>query len=99
MWCKPFQNLRSTLETELLKTFPVHVACAWIGNSPAVAMKHYAQGTDDHFAKAAQNVAQSVAVMSSQEQSKEGRSDSQKTPIPLENKALTAFPGGDMQSH
>lgn len=51
-WPKLFQNLRSTRETELAETFPIHVVCAWIGNSRAVAQKHYLQVTDDHFAQA-----------------------------------------------
>ena len=56
-WQKLFQNLRSTRETELAEQFPIHVVCAWIGNSEAVARKHYLQVTDDHF-KAAQKAAQ-----------------------------------------
>jgi len=52
-WPKLFQNLRSTRETELAERWPVHVVCAWIGNSRAVAQKHYLQVTDDHFAQAA----------------------------------------------
>lgn len=51
-WQKPFQNLRSTRETELSETFPMHVVCAWIGNSEAVAKKHYLQVTDEHFERA-----------------------------------------------
>lgn len=51
-WPKPFQNLRSTRETELAERYPMHVVCAWIGNSQAVAAKHYLQVTDDHFAAA-----------------------------------------------
>ena len=38
-WPKPFQNLRSTRQTELEEIFPSHVVCAWIGNSEAVAKK------------------------------------------------------------
>jgi len=52
-WPKPFQNLRSTRETELMETYPAHVVCRWIGNSEAVAKKHYLQVTDAHFEKAA----------------------------------------------
>lgn len=52
-WPKLFHNLRSTRETELAETYPLHVVCAWIGNSQPIAMKHYLQVTDDHFAKAA----------------------------------------------
>ena len=51
-WPKVFQNLRSTRETELAESFPIHVVCEWIGNSEAVARKHYLQVTDAHFAKA-----------------------------------------------
>jgi hypothetical protein len=54
-WEKLFQNLRATRETELAEIYPMHVVCAWIGNSPAVAAKHYLQVTDAHFAEAAQN--------------------------------------------
>jgi hypothetical protein len=32
----------------------MHVVCAWIGNSQAVAAKHYLQTTDEHFEKALQ---------------------------------------------
>lgn len=56
-WPKLFQNLRSTRETELMETFPAHVVCAWIGNSEAVARKHYLQVTDDHFTKAVRSAA------------------------------------------
>ena len=51
-WPKPFQNLRSTRETELAERFPIHVVCGWLGNSPAVATDHYLQTTDDHFEQA-----------------------------------------------
>ena len=48
-WPKLFQNLRSSRETELTENFPLHVVCAWMGNSQAVAAKHYLQITDEHF--------------------------------------------------
>jgi integrase len=56
-WPKLFQNLRATRETELAEDFPIHVVCEWIGNSQAVAKKHYLQVTDEHF-KAAQKAVQ-----------------------------------------
>ena len=59
-WPKLWQNLRSTRETELADQFPAHVASAWIGNSVAVAVKHYLQVTEDHFKQAAQNAAQKL---------------------------------------
>ena len=66
-WPKLFQNLRATRETELADHFPMHVACAWIGNSRAVAMKHYLQVTDDHFRQAVQNPVQSAAAATCQD--------------------------------
>lgn len=51
-WPKLFQNLRATRETELANTFPMHVVCKWIGNSPKVAAKHYLQVTDEDYARA-----------------------------------------------
>ena len=61
-WPKLFQNLRSTRETELAEQFPLHVVCQWIGNTAAVAAKHYLQVTDEHFARAGQGDAKSDAV-------------------------------------
>jgi len=59
-WLKLFQNLRSSRQTELEESYPSHVVCAWMGNSWTVAQKNYLQVTDEHFAKAAQNPAQSA---------------------------------------
>jgi hypothetical protein len=63
-WPKLFQNLRATRETELAEEHPIHVVCAWMGNSKAVAIEHYLQVTDAHFEKAARNPAQQAAVPS-----------------------------------
>jgi integrase len=51
-WARLFQNLRSSRETELAERFPIQVVTKWLGNSPNVALKHYLQTTDEHFAKA-----------------------------------------------
>ncbi|WP_428305005.1 hypothetical protein [Lacipirellula sp.] len=51
-WPKLFQNLRATRETELAETYPIHVVCAWIGNSPRVANESYLQVTEAHFKSA-----------------------------------------------
>lgn len=55
-WPKPFQNLRSTRETELFKLTGgnIKAVCEWIGNSPAVAMQHYAQVTEADMRQAAE---------------------------------------------
>lgn len=52
-WPKLFHNLRSTRQTELAERHPIHVVCAWLGNSRAVAQEHYLQVTDAHYAAAA----------------------------------------------
>ena len=54
-WPKLFQNLRSTRETELAESFPIHVVCAWMGNSKPVADRHYLQVTDEHFQRGAKS--------------------------------------------
>ncbi len=78
-WPKLFQNLRATRETELAEKFPIHVVCAWIGNTPKVAKDSYLQVTDDHFAKAAQNPAQHLHE-SPRTESQSEKSDMKKAP-------------------
>jgi len=51
-WPKLFQNCRASRETELAESYPVQVVCSWIGNSPAVAAKHYLQTTEAHYRQA-----------------------------------------------
>lgn len=65
VWPKLWHNLRASRQTELAETYPMSVCCQWIGNTGAVAMEHYLQTLDSHFAravaepaKAAQNPAQ-----------------------------------------
>ena len=56
-WPRLFHNLRASRETELLEEFPVHVVAMWMGHDPKVALKHYAQTTDEHFERAAKSAA------------------------------------------
>lgn len=51
-WPKLFQNLRASRETELLALYPIKDVVSWIGNSKAVAMKHYAMKMPDSFSRA-----------------------------------------------
>ena len=51
-WPKPWQNLRSSRETELADRYPIQVVTSWIGNSVSVAHRHYLQVTDNHFESA-----------------------------------------------
>ncbi len=48
-WPRLFHNLRASRETELVESYPVQVVTGWLGNTPAIAMKHYLMTTDDHF--------------------------------------------------
>lgn len=59
-WPKLFHNLRASRETELTESFPLHVVCAWIGNSPSIAAKHYLSVTEAHFEKAVQIPVQQI---------------------------------------
>lgn len=61
-WPKLFQNMRASRQTELEETFPTHVVCKWMGNSPKVAQKHYLHVTDSHFEKATQNPTQQASA-------------------------------------
>jgi integrase len=62
-WPRTFQNLRSSRQTELVREYPLHVVCRWLGNSPRIARKHYLQVTPDDWEKATgQRAAESAAV-------------------------------------
>jgi hypothetical protein len=53
LWEKPFQNMRSTRATELIRTEPAHIVNAIMGHTEAVAEAHYRQVTEEHFERAA----------------------------------------------
>ncbi|MFM7519087.1 MAG: tyrosine-type recombinase/integrase [Planctomycetota bacterium] len=93
VWPKPFQNMRSSRETDWLSKFPVASVAQWMGHSPVVSMRHYAQALPEHFGaavadggEAAQNPAQSVSEM--------GRNGPQRVTTQNENPRETrGFPG------
>ena len=62
-WPKLFQNLRASRQTELQESFPTHVVCKWMGNSPKIAQQHYLQTTEEHFHKAVQIPVQQAVAM------------------------------------
>ena len=41
-WPRLFHNLRASRESELMREYDLATVCKWVGNSPAVAAKHYA---------------------------------------------------------
>lgn len=51
-WPRLMQNLRATRETELAARFPLHVVTSWMGNTEAVAARHYLSVRDEDFAAA-----------------------------------------------
>src|SRR6185312_1959291 len=53
-------------QTELAAEYPIHVVCEWIGNSAAIASKHYLTVREDDFERAAKSGA--VAVQNAVQQ-------------------------------
>jgi len=51
-WGMPFQNLRSSRETELNETYPWYTVCTWMGHSREVASEHYLTVPAEHYARA-----------------------------------------------
>jgi len=94
-WPKLYQNLRSTRETELVNEgSPVHFACAWLGNTPAVAFRHYLQKPTDEdnrkaARKAAQNAAQYQAVSSLPKREREIADVQQRPVLPRDTELYT----------
>ncbi len=52
-WEKLFVNLRSSRETELLGAYPAADVCRWMGHSPSVAARFYAQARPEIADRAA----------------------------------------------
>lgn len=52
-WPRITHNLRASRQTELERNNPTHVVCAIMGNTPAVAHRHYLQTSEDDILKAA----------------------------------------------
>lgn len=51
---RPWQNMRASRETELLKRYDPIEVCRWIGNSSRVATKHYAIASAKAFSMASE---------------------------------------------
>lgn len=101
-WPRPFHNLRSSLQTEWAAEHPQHVVCAWLGNTEAVAVRHYLQVRDEDYARAAGGSAAEGAaaalrnpVRTAADQSGRGRTDS---PQSLDVGCLSPKRGGVGQS-
>ena len=51
-WPRLWHNLRASRQNELCATYPLHTACAWLGNSAAIANQHYLKVTDADWQRA-----------------------------------------------
>jgi len=63
-WPRITHNLRASRQTELERNNPTHVVCAIMGNTPAVANRHYLQVSKDDLLKAAGKAAHNPAQYS-----------------------------------
>jgi len=60
-WPRITHNLRASRQTELERENPTHVVCAIMGNTPAVAHRHYVQVTNDDLLKTVGSSTQKAA--------------------------------------
>jgi integrase len=82
-WPRLFHNLRASRETELVEKFPVQVVTSWLGNTQAVAMRHYLMTTAEHFDLAVKGDAAALANEAAQKAAQQAhvlsRNESQPT--------------------
>lgn len=100
-WPRLWHSMRASCETDLAREFPLPVVAKWLGNTQAVAMRHYVDVTDADFERAAatdtassprtsQKGAQSVHVPGrSESQSESGPS---KKPLKKQGSATSCKP-------
>ena len=51
-WPRTWHNLRASRQIELCAQYPLHTACAWLGNTQAIAAGHYLKVTDPDWQRA-----------------------------------------------
>ena len=51
-WPRLWHNLRASCETDLALDFPIATLTKWLGNTPAIALRHYVDVTDEAFERA-----------------------------------------------
>lgn len=64
-WKRLFHSMRASRQTELEREHPLHVVCAWLGNTERIAKKNYLLVTDADIQRA-----QAVAQIPAQSDSK-----------------------------
>lgn len=93
-WPKLFHNLRASRETELTETYPIQTVVAWLGNSPAVALKHYLQVPTEHFDRASEAPENRDAkddAEGSEIEAQRGALRNEKPQKPPENRGISHF--------
>lgn len=63
-WERLFHSMRASRQTELERTFPRHVVCAWMGNTAAVAERSYLLVTDEDYRLAVETSGGEESVVS-----------------------------------
>jgi integrase len=96
-WPRLWQNLRSSRETELAETWPLHVVTKWFGNTEAIAKKHYLQVTDEHYERAAAGLSAAAGTTAVDSPSSNGKVDAKfdalpRRCVPLHESAPTCEP-------
>jgi integrase len=89
-WPKLFVNCRASRRTELQEQFPSHVINQWLGQSTAVAERHYLQVTDAHWKAAIESRPHVRPHIANGSESLTKHRDVKK---PLENMAIDASQG------
>jgi len=81
-WPRLFHALRASCETDLAREYPITTVCKWIGNTVAIAARHYVQVTDADFQRAAMGGAEAVhnPVQQPSESGRKARQPKQETP-------------------
>jgi integrase len=51
-WSRLWHSMRASCETDLARRFPLAIVAKWLGNTQAVAMRHYVDVTDGDFERA-----------------------------------------------
>ena len=104
-WPKLFHNLRASRETELMREYDLATVCKWIGNSPAVAAKHYAlcvdldadfQRATGRGKSAAQNPAQYTSITTGRDKEEAGAANKDRPDLPSHTESSRYLPNGQV---
>jgi integrase len=60
-WPRLWHSMRASCQTDLAAAFPLATVTKWLGNTPAIALRHYVDATDSDFDRAAQWLPQRAA--------------------------------------